>query len=86
MGFGIPHELAARPSEVKGLANKFAREDLYWKAQKIDKLKGGSYPGASPRYEGTSVLAGVKIARDKGFFDSSYWGFSSGSPMDGGHV
>jgi hypothetical protein len=76
VGFGVAHELAARPSEVEGLSNKFAREAIYWEAQKIDEWKGGSYPGARPKYEGTSVLAGVKIARDKGFFDSFYWGFS----------
>ncbi|MBU0995059.1 MAG: hypothetical protein KJ737_21405 [Proteobacteria bacterium] len=76
VGFGISHELAARPSEVKGLTNKFAKESIYWEAQKIDEWEGGSYPGASPRYEGTSVLSGVKISRQKGFFDSFYWGFS----------
>ena len=75
VGFGIAHELAARPSEVTGLTNKFAKEAIYWEAQKIDQWKGGSYPRAKPKYEGTSVLAGVKVARDKGFFDSFYWAF-----------
>jgi hypothetical protein len=76
VGFGIAHELAARPAEVTGLTNAFAREKIYWEAQKIDEWPGGSYPGAKPRYEGTSVLSGVKVACDKGFFDSYYWGFS----------
>lgn len=76
VGFGIAHELAARPSEVTGLSNTYAKETIYWEAQTIDEWKGGSYPGAKPRYEGTSVLAGVKVARKKGFFDSFYWGFS----------
>ena len=40
VGFGITHELAARPSEVDGLTNKFAREAIYWEAQKIDEWKG----------------------------------------------
>jgi len=76
VGFGIAHELAARPSEVKSLTNKFAREKIYWEAQKIDPWPGGAYPGARPGYEGTSVLAGVKVAQKLGYFDSYYWGFS----------
>ena len=39
VGFGIAHELAARPSEVKGLTKKFAREAIYWEEQKIDELQ-----------------------------------------------
>ena len=76
VGFGVSHELAARPSEVPGLTNQFARESIYWEAQKIDDWPGGSYPDAVPTYEGTSVLAGVKIARDLGYFELFYWGFS----------
>jgi len=76
VGFGIAHELAARPAEVSGLTNKFAKEAIYWEAQKIDQWKGGSYPGGKPKYEGTSVLAGVQVARDKGFFESFHWAFS----------
>jgi hypothetical protein len=76
VGFGIAHELAARPVEVAGITNRYAKEEIYWEAQKIDEWDGGSYPGARPRYQGTSVLAGVKVARDKGFFDSFHWGFS----------
>lgn len=75
VGFGISHELAARPSEVKRLTNRFAREKIYWEAQRIDAWPGGAYPGARPRYEGTSVLAGVKVAQKKGYFDSYYWAF-----------
>jgi hypothetical protein len=76
VGFGITHELVARPAEVGGLTDAFARREIYWEAQKIDEWPGGAYPGAQPRYEGTSVLSGVKIAHKKGFFDSYYWGFS----------
>jgi hypothetical protein len=42
----------------------------------IDPWPGGSYPGASPFYEGTSVLAGVKIAHAQGWFDEYRWAFS----------
>lgn len=75
VGFGISHELAARPAEVKDLTNTYAKR-MYWEAQKIDPWPGGSYPGASPFYEGTSVLAGVKVAQSKGWFESYRWSFS----------
>lgn len=72
---GVAHELAARPAEVKNLTSKYAKERIYWEAQKIDPWPGGSYPGATPRYEGTSVLAGVKVAQSLGYFDSYHWSF-----------
>lgn len=34
----------------------------YWEMQRFDEWQGGSYPGASPHYEGTSVRAGLEIA------------------------
>jgi hypothetical protein len=39
---------------------------LYWEAQKIDDWPGGSYPKASPFYEGTSVRAVLDIVRQHG--------------------
>lgn len=75
-GFGICHELAARPSEVQGLTNDYARTKIYWEAQKIDPWDGGAYPGANPRYEGTSVLAGIKVAQKLGWFDEYRWAFT----------
>jgi len=74
-GFGIVHELMARPAEVLNLNAKYAVQQIYWPAQTIDPWEGGSYPGASPFYEGTSVLAGVKIAHSYGWFDSYRWAF-----------
>lgn len=71
----MTHELAARPSEIKHLSAKFAREKIYWEAQKNDPWEGGSYPGASPVYEGTSVLAGVKILKELGYIESYKWAF-----------
>lgn len=76
VGFGVTHELIARPVRVEGLGYKFAREQVYWEAQKIDAWGGGSYPGAKPVYEGTSVLAGIKIAQKLGHYDSYYWAFN----------
>jgi hypothetical protein len=87
VAFAIGHELAARPSEVRvGLNAKFLKEKIYWEAQKIDPWKGGSYPGASPRYEGTSVLAGIKVAHKLGYFEEYRWAFAPYSAMYGiGH-
>jgi len=75
VGFSMAHELAARPAEVKNLDAKFAREQVYWEAQRTDPWEGGSYPGASPIYEGTSVLAGVKVLRKLGYIESYKWAF-----------
>jgi hypothetical protein len=38
----------------------------YWQMQQVDEWSGGSYPGASPRYEGTSVRAGGEVMRQWG--------------------
>ena len=75
VGHGIAHELIARPSEVEGITHSYAKERIYWEAQKIDPWEGGAYPGATRRYEGTTVLAGVKVARKLGWFDSYRWAF-----------
>lgn len=75
VGFGISHELAATPSPVPDLNAQYAREQIYWEAQKIDGQPGGAYPGAVPFYEGTSVLAGLKTAQSLGWMDSYRWAF-----------
>jgi len=75
VGFSMTHELAARPKCVQGLDYTFAKEKVYWEAQKIDPWEGGDYPGASPQYEGTSVLAGVKIIQKMGYIDGYRWAF-----------
>jgi hypothetical protein len=76
VGFAMTHELVARPSEIKHLNDSFARERVYWEAQKIDPWEGGSYPGASPVYEGTSVLAGVKMLKKLSYIEQYRWAFS----------
>lgn len=74
VGFGVTHELIARPAEVQGLTARYAKE-VYWEAQKIDPWDGGSYPGGYPFYEGTSVLAGVKIVQKLGWIEEYRWAF-----------
>jgi hypothetical protein len=76
VGFAWTHELIAIPVAVRNLNAKFAKETVYWEAQKIDPWPGGSYPGADPFYEGTSVLAGVKVCQQLGYFGEYRWAFS----------
>ena len=75
VGAALGHELSARPSEVLGLTMNDAR-DFYHGAQRRDPWPGGAYPGASPFYEGTSILAGVKEVQARGYFENYRWGFS----------
>ena len=75
VGFALGHELAARPAEVRGMHYDWLVRDVYWEAQKIDPWPGGSYPGANPRYDGTSILAGVKVLHKKKFFGEYRWAF-----------
>lgn len=76
VGFAITHELLAPPVEITGVGAKFARESVYWEAQKIDPWPGGAYPGADPFYEGTSVLSGIKIAQRLGYIREYRWCFT----------
>jgi hypothetical protein len=73
VGHACAHEIAARP-KVLGADSALARH-IYHEAQKIDPWPGGSYPGASPRYEGTSILAGVKMLRSMGYIQEYRWAF-----------
>jgi hypothetical protein len=75
VGFSFAHELIAKPSPVKGITAQFAIEKIYWEAQKSDPWDGGSYPGAKPKYEGTSVLEGVKAVQKLGYITEYRWAF-----------
>lgn len=56
VGFGFAHELLCYPQEIQ--TTDLIARGFYHAAQRRDPWPGGSYPGASPVYEGTSVLAG----------------------------
>lgn len=77
VGHGIAHELlsAPAPADPAKVDHTYAKEVIYWGAQKSDGWPGGSYPGARPQYEGTSVLSGVKVAQKLKWFDDYRWGF-----------
>lgn len=75
VGFSVTHELIARPSVIANLGAKFAVEKIYWAAQRLDEWNGGSYPGARPKYDGTSVLCGIKAAKNLGYILEYRWAF-----------
>lgn len=76
VGFGWAHELRARPAVVQSADGRLARERVYWNAQRIDQWDGGSYPGANPTYEGTSVLAGAQVVQKQlGAMKEYRWAF-----------
>lgn len=67
VGFSLAHEIAAEP-EVGNVGNAYARM-IYHEARKVDQ-----WPGED--YEGTSVLAGVKVVRNLGWIEQYRWAFS----------
>ena len=71
------HEMLSSPVAVERRIGEaiVALHAIYWPAQRNDPWPGGSYPGAQPRYEGTSVLAGAKRARALGYIDGYRWAF-----------
>lgn len=72
--FGVARAQGWRP--IVPAAEAFARE-RYWRAQQIDPWPGGSYPGASPFYEGTSMLAGAKAMQEAGYLGEYRWVFGN---------
>jgi hypothetical protein len=76
VAFALGHELNARPSEIKNISEEWLVKGVYWQAQKNDQWPGGSYPGANPFYEGTSIIAGVKVLQKAGAFNEYRWAFN----------
>lgn len=83
--FGITHELGAAPVQVARapLTAIRAGHGIYWPAQREDPWPGGSYPGATPVYEGTSVLAGLQVTTRLGYYEGFRWGFSDDERVAG---
>ncbi len=73
VGFAYAHELVARPFIIRQ-TNQDARE-LYFEIQRNDPWPGGAYPGADPVYEGTSVLSGAQVLKNKGYYSQYRWAF-----------
>lgn len=66
VGHGIAHEIGCRPKAAP-VTSELAF-GIYHGAQKIDE-----WPGEA--YSGTSVLAGMKVATDMGYFSEYRWAF-----------
>jgi hypothetical protein len=79
VAFAWEHELTARPCVVS-YGTVPVHEDIarkrYWDIQRIDQWEGGSYPGADPFYEGTSVLAGAQLHKSIDTIREYRWAFS----------
>lgn len=75
VGFAWAHELLARPAPVTRMDvdARFAKEHIYWAAQRRDRYPGGAYPGAKPLMAGTSTLAGAKVVKDMGYMKEYRW-------------
>ena len=73
VAYSWSHELIAKP-KPKTLA--WSPHDIYTQAQKIDE-----WPGED--YDGTSVLAGVKILQQMGYIGEYRWGFTSRDGITG---
>lgn len=67
VGFSIAHELRAKPKIVPGVDTALAMR-IYKRAQFLD-------PWPGEQYSGTSVLAGVKAARELGHISEFRWAF-----------
>ena len=68
VGHGIAHDLIAEPTTMLWVDHAYARE-LYLLAQTLDE-----WPGED--YEGTSVNAGFKAAKQKGLCTGWRWSFT----------
>jgi hypothetical protein len=71
VGHGWTAELLAspRPHKVDATTGHNYAVDIYRRAQLIDEWEGENY-------EGTSVLAGAKVVRERGYLDQYRWAFN----------
>lgn len=75
VGFAFTQELASRPVVHVGVDARFAREQVYYPTQQNDPWEGGEYPGALPRYGGTTVIDGAKTMVRMGAAGGYRWSF-----------
>jgi hypothetical protein len=67
--------MATSPKSVLTRIDNASAKQRYYIMQQDDDWPGGEYPGASPVYSGTSVLAGAKLMQSLGFFPEYRWAF-----------
>jgi hypothetical protein len=75
VAYSLAHEASARPRELLVPIPTQTIRNWYHDAQRIDPWPGGAYPGATPQYEGTSVLAGAQIGVRSKLFTGYRWCF-----------
>ena len=66
-GHAVAHELASKPISIPNMTHEIAVQ-IYKRAQKLD-------PWAGEDYEGSTVLAAVKAAKERGWYDEYRWAF-----------
>lgn len=83
VGYSVAHELCSTPIRMdkwKNINDQFAR-NIYHRAQHVDPWDGCAWgrnctiEPSSYKYEGTSMLAGMKIAKETGYIDEYRWAF-----------
>lgn len=75
VSFAWHHEVCAEP-KAKDVSGRELIRNRYFRMQQQDPWEGGEYPGASPNYSGTSVLAGAQVMKAAGYFSEFRWAFS----------
>ena len=76
VGYSIATAMNASPRRIKPELTGTDAFAAYKDAQRIDEWSGEDY-------DGTSVLAGLKVAQQRGWIGSYWWcGAGSGSPID----
>lgn len=68
----IGYDLALAPDYVWGVTIP-KLVPYYYLAQQRDSFPGGEYPRAVPQKAGTSILAGMKVIKELGYFDEYRW-------------
>lgn len=74
VGHAIAHDAAARPVSIKNVTHDTAME-VYRRALQLDPWEG-------EEDEGTSILAGMKAAMEKGWYSQYRWAFSLEDAID----
>ena len=76
--FGTCNDLLAKPSVVSDDVVQAILEGnlLYWPAQRRDEWEGGEYPGAAPKYSGTSTESTLMVALELNLYGEFRWAFT----------
>jgi len=80
--YSTGHAMQQKPFSVAPFL-PIALHEMYFENQQRDEWPGGEYPGATPTYSGSSVLASMKTLKARGHIGSYRWiGAGSGTAVD----